>query len=615
MPSRRCCRRRGVNAYPDANSGAAALLLLLAALLGCALRPSQATGRNLKAAVGKVAFRPDLAGYSMHISADSAAAQAAFDEGLNLAWNFNQAMAAEAFRRCAHEDAAAAMCHWGLAYAAGPFLNAPRKPASELRRGREAAATAAGLLRADAPAKEAGVVGAMLARYPEHPAGDIPSASYEEYETKLEALLEGLHEFDADVAVLLAEAKMDLQCDEDGYHFLGPDGHWTARSAAAARLLREALARSPGGTPHPMAAHLLIHLTEGGRPGAEASGGGAAEGLQAAWGLMASMAGSQANHLQHMPAHTLMRTGRYAEAVNASLAAVGSDAAYLAGGALPYGPGHNLAVGVLAASMAGMAGEASRLGAAMLALFRDAPDRPDGPGADTAWALPMTTPLRLGRFEEALAFATADMPPPRDWSYAWVLYDYTRGCALLALGRHEEGAAHLAALRERLPALPDVVAGEGEVAALVLGAAVDVHRSHDARAAEAKLRAAAARQADWGYTEPPRWHQPVADCLGQVLLDAGSFQAAADAFLSSLAAYVESPFALWGLQAALDADPGIELPKGAADHLRGRLAAAWAHADGTLHAACPALRARRPLIAAAAVRRGAPLPEADLARA
>lgn len=97
-----------------------------------------------------------------------------------------------------------------------------------------------------------------------------------------------------------------------------------------------------------------------------------------------------------------------------------------------------------------------------------------------------------------------------------VLYDYTRGCALLALGRHEEGAAHLAALRERLPALPDVVAGEGEVAALVLGAAVDVHRSHDARAAEAKLRAAAARQADWGYTEPPRWHQPVADCLGQV---------------------------------------------------------------------------------------------------
>lgn len=101
----------------------------------------------------------------------------------------------------------------------------------------------------------------------------------------------------------------------------------------------------------------------------------------------------------------------------------------------------------------------------------------------------------------------------------------------------------------------------------------------------------------------------------QVLLDAGSFQAAADAFLSSLADYVESPFALWGLQAALDADPGIELPKGAADHLRGRLAAAWAHADGTLHAACPALRARRPLIGAAAVRRGAPLPEADLARA
>ena len=50
-----------------------------------------------------------------------------------------------------------------------------------------------------------------------------------------------------DVAVLLAEAKMDLQSDEDGYHFFDDKGRWTKRSEQAAALLLKAIDSSPTG--------------------------------------------------------------------------------------------------------------------------------------------------------------------------------------------------------------------------------------------------------------------------------------------------------------------------------------------------------------------------------
>ena len=54
-----------------------------------------------------------------------------------------------------------------------------------------------------------------------------------------------------DVMVLLAEAKMDLQCDLQGYHFFTETGEWTPRSKEAAALLQQALAASPEGMPPP----------------------------------------------------------------------------------------------------------------------------------------------------------------------------------------------------------------------------------------------------------------------------------------------------------------------------------------------------------------------------
>lgn len=62
---------------------------------------------------------------------------------------------------------------------------------------------------------------------------------------------------------------------------------------------------------------------------------------------------SQWQHLQHMPAHIYLRTGRYGDAVDANVRAHASDMQWLAHGTLPYGPGHNAAFLVYAACMDG----------------------------------------------------------------------------------------------------------------------------------------------------------------------------------------------------------------------------------------------------------------------
>jgi hypothetical protein len=113
---------------------------------------------------------------------------------------------------------------------------------------------------------------------------------------------------------------------------------------------------------------------------------------------------------------------RYAEAVRATKLAINSDRAYLSNQTVPYGPGHNLAAGIVAASMSGMSAAARAFGEQLRATFAEAPDRPDGPGGSRSWNLPITSPLRLGLWHEVLKDADAGAAPPfpREWPYAEV---------------------------------------------------------------------------------------------------------------------------------------------------------------------------------------------------
>mgnify|MGYP001093767423 FL=1 len=44
-------------------------------------------------------------------------------QGLLLAYDFNRFESVDAFQACLQLDPDATMCHWGVAYAVGPYLN------------------------------------------------------------------------------------------------------------------------------------------------------------------------------------------------------------------------------------------------------------------------------------------------------------------------------------------------------------------------------------------------------------------------------------------------------------------------------------------------------------
>eukprot|EP00658_Telonema_sp_P-2_P055700 TRINITY_DN44265_c0_g1_i1.p4 TRINITY_DN44265_c0_g1~~TRINITY_DN44265_c0_g1_i1.p4 ORF type:complete len:126 (+),score=34.91 TRINITY_DN44265_c0_g1_i1:145-522(+) len=74
--------------------------------------------------LGAAAWEPSLGSYRIPISCN-AAAQASFDEGLLLCFNFNLAGARPYMAAAAKADPGCAMAQWGISYANEPFINHP----------------------------------------------------------------------------------------------------------------------------------------------------------------------------------------------------------------------------------------------------------------------------------------------------------------------------------------------------------------------------------------------------------------------------------------------------------------------------------------------------------
>jgi len=89
-------------------------------------------------------------------------AQRYFDQGLKLAYAFNHAEAARAFRQAQRLDPDCAMCHWGEALVLGPNINAPTDDAAGAHE-RELIAALARRYSGDAAAER----GALDAAYAE----------------------------------------------------------------------------------------------------------------------------------------------------------------------------------------------------------------------------------------------------------------------------------------------------------------------------------------------------------------------------------------------------------------------------------------------------------------
>jgi tetratricopeptide (TPR) repeat protein len=478
-------------------------------------------------------FYDNLGTLHQPITTKSAAAQRYFDQGLRLTFGFNHAEARRAFRAAQRHDPDCAMCYWGEAFVLGPNINAPMD--------KEAVAPAIAAVRmaaekaASASDREQALIAAMAERYSDDANADraVLNASFA---TAMKWVAERFPQED-NIQLIYAEALMNLA----PWDYWEPGGVKPKGEAAQSiAALETVLARNPN---HPGAIHYYIHMVEASSEPERA--------LPYAQRLAAAMPG--AGHIVHMPFHIYYRVGDYKAAVEANKAAVTADEAYIAQaqptGMYPamYYP-HNVHSLMASAQMAGD-GAAAVSAAEKLARIVT---------TDAARAVPLVQPIQVAPF-----FAHAQFSPARtvlaiadpgdQLPFVKAMWHYARGVAHAAEGDIPAARAEataIAALENRnfseltdagVPA-PEIL---GLARRLVLArTALAENKLEDARAA---FEQAASLYDALTYSEPPHWYYPVRQSLGAVLVRLGKFEAAEDAFRTSLAQAPNNGWALFGL--------------------------------------------------------------------
>lgn len=291
---------------------------------------------------GDVAPAPkldQLGAYRIEMSGASAEARRWIEQGLLLAYGFEHRKAAAAFEQALKEDPACAMCAWGAAYVLGPNINLPREyvDIDLLKRAygfaQQAERIAKGL--PNLGARDRALIDAIGERYEADPkpkaegqggapgeAGAVCSSAGSPFggeaalahpreQAYARAMAEAYQRFgsDADVAAMYAESLMMLT---PWAWYDNKTQKALVNAAKAIDILRKAREAAPA---HPGLIHFLIHATEQG-PDAIWAEAGADQLGTIAPGLP---------HLVHMPSHTYIRIGRYADAVKANQAALQAD--------------------------------------------------------------------------------------------------------------------------------------------------------------------------------------------------------------------------------------------------------------------------------------------------
>ena len=524
---------------------------------------------------------PDIGTYAFDlVDSELPAVRRMAAQGMVASYNFNKALAAKAWAAAASLDPDCAVCHWGVAYAHAPFLNAPILEG----KGAKAAYTAAARKAAAVAAAKglagpaAGLVAAIVARL-DAPRLDAPEAAALYRVKATEAA--GRFPNAVDLQVLAAEAVMLEHCDDDGYHFLDAEGNLVpalAQVVAALGALQ--------GAEHPLGLHLLIHATEM-LPATTRPGEGAGRGAFAAEKLRERFAELGAGHLQHMPSHVFLRTGRYAEAVAANERAHATNLEFLRHGVDCYGLEHNAAFLARTAGQGGLREAAVSASEFLYRTYsRAAPSTPNNATvlAQLRVASPLTTFVRFGLWDDVLGWTAA---LPEGWPYSRALAHFARGLALAhnAPPRPQAAARELDALLKL-----DVAGPYAAMATMALRGALALATGTDPQTGLAHLRRAVDTLRALPYDEPPTWFMPLAACEGQVRLDAGDAAGAYAAFAEDLQDFPEGPWALHGMAAAMERLPGRFSPEAVAA-VRLRAAAAWhggAAGGAGPPSACPA---------------------------
>ncbi len=497
------------------------------------------------------------------------AAQRYFHQGMTLAWGFNPAEAARSFEAATAADPACALCWWGVAWSLGPNINADMDPVNGDRV--HAALVRARELSPTATRRTAALIAALSVRHLAE--GVVAAADEEVYAARMRALARA-YPRDADIAVLAAEAELNLH----PYDWWQPDGSpqpWTPEIKS--RLAR-ALALSKD---HPGANHYWIHLMES-SPHPEAARANADR-------LRTAFPGS--GHLLHMPAHIDMRTGRYPDAVTANERAIASDERYVAqvDAQRAYRVGyvaHNHHFLWAAAAMDGRS--ALALAAARAAYPAACGPRPGDRGTGILqqyYVLPLFALVRFGRWREILE---ETLPPDVAEPYPLAIWHYARGTAFARTGRVADARAELGRVERAIddPGLERAKIKNINPAKVARADRGDSRSQPTSRLAEGRSRRcggtsgleAVAIEDALTYDEPHLWLAPTRHALGAALLVAGRPSEAEKVFREDLVHYPENGWSLAGLVEAQRKQGKVD----AARATQERFDAAWRRADFAL---------------------------------
>ena len=527
-----------------------------------------------------------VGGAHLAITTREPLAQQFFDQGLRLAYAFDHAEALRAFNEAARLDPDCAMCEWGIAYAVGPNINNPLRPADPraAEHARRALALAGGVTPKERALIEAMAVRLDLAAAPPAATDSAPSpvcavppppGDADPLDVAYaRAMVKAAREFpdDDEVTLLYAEALM----------MLSPWQWWSRDGTQAREGTREAidtlervLARSPD---HAGANHFLIHALEA---------SGTPQRALASAERLARLA-PDAGHMVHMPSHIFVRVGRYADAVRANQQAIEADrnleAQLRAQGYAPLGPvSHHHHFLWASAAMQGNAAIALPA-ARWLAEQAARPEQPFGSGGSNDYflALPWLAQVRFARWEEILA-APEPAWPSHASAYPRAIRHYARGVAAARSGSAAAAEKEMAALRAaaRDPRLKDLtLKGIDDLTALLALAEASLRgeillaRRQYPQAIESLRRAVELEDA-LESEEPPPWAVPARQALGSALLVAGRPAEADRVFREDLERHPENGWALYGLAESLRR--GKRAAEAAAVEERFRVA--WRHAD------------------------------------
>ena len=469
------------------------------------------------------------------LTSEVQAARDYFNQALTFAYGFNHAEAARSFTEAARLDPDCGICWWGVALVNGPNINKAMDD-SQAAPAWEAVNKALARRDGGSPLEQA-LIDAVATRYSED--GAEREALDAVYAGSMAAVVEEFPD-NPHVLALYAESLMDLY----PWSYWNDDGTPKEHTEALVGAIEKAMALDPE---HPGALHLYIHVMEQYTPEKAVA---AADGL----GPLVPVAG----HLVHMPSHIYLRVGRYHDAVLANTEASLADEDYIsqcnAQGFYPAGyyP-HNIHFLWYSAMMEGQ----KALAVATARRLHEKIDlnmaREFG-SIQRYLAVRAATYVRFGMWQEAL-----DEPEsPEGMPMASFMRDYALGVALAATGKVDDARDTVVRMQAQRDTgeLDAIMDRQGDIGNLLSEIAVQLVEAEIARAVQADeseiehLQAAIAAQDALPYTEPPFWHFPVRQALGNAYLRMGQAELAQATFEQDLDQFPDNGWSLVGLRQA-----------------------------------------------------------------